>query len=273
MSLKNIYKNLGIETDLEEEYERFKNRLRIILDHDNTYWMHNYSRLYKQVVFTLGLPSSKTGEFFTNLINNYQDIDRSIEKNMILLHAILSISHSYISEQEQGSSSAFKYFSSEIKNVFDSMVLNIGFRFDGKNIIKSGATELDDVLIIENLAWLDKFPDSREKYSNALNFYLRNNYSDAITNLYSALEGIVKAILQTNKSLDDEKLIYQLIQKLNLDSHWGQILHHYCKIAHEYSSRHGKKKQEIPTNPEPRLVEFYLYITGSILRLISQEVT
>jgi hypothetical protein len=100
---------------------------------------------------------------------------------------------------------------------------------------------------------------------------LAKNYPDTITNAYSSLESLVKTFLGKDKSLDSQQTRAELIKKLQLEGDWGQLLNHFSKIAHEFSSRHGKSEANQDNELPPDLVEFYLYMTGTFIRLIMRR--
>ena len=156
----------------------------------------------------------------------------------------------------------------DVKRVFEVTPIDIGYIFSGDTIIKKGARELDEKLILDNLTWLSNYPTIKQSYETSLKQYLEKNYPDAITNAYSSLEGLVKTFLNTNKQLDNDDTRKNLINKLGLEGDWGQLLYHFSKLAHDFSSRHGKKETGEKLELAVELVEFYIYITGTFMRLI-----
>jgi hypothetical protein len=79
---------------------------------------------------------------------------------------------------------------------------------------------------------------------------------------------LVKTFLNKDKRLDNEEIRKDLIKQLGLEGDWGQLLYNYCKLAHEFSSRHGKKETGKELQLPIELVEFYIYFTGTFIRLI-----
>lgn len=160
----------------------------------------------------------------------------------------------------------------EIKKVFEITPVDIGFLFTGETIIKKGAKELDEKLILENLTWLVNYPNTKQLFENSLKHYLTKHYQDSITNAYSSLESLVKTYLNKDKRLDTDEVRNNLMKNLGLEGDWNQLLHYYCKLAHEFSSRHGKKESEEKSDLPLELTEFYIYVTGTFIRLIVQKI-
>lgn len=267
MSLLSIYKNLGLQPNLGVEIRKFNFRLgKIIEELDLQYTddFGNYnSILLDKLSFSLGIEHSRIWAFFDG-----GSEEKTFKGNIFRLSMLLDITGN---NRLLIAPSYRKKLIKQVEEIFNLSLLDLGYSLSGGEIIKKGAGELDEKLLKENLSWLKKFPDAREKFSNGLRFFLTKDYSDSITNVYSSLEGVAKVVLNKNTRLDNEKTIKELISTLGLSGHWGQILFNYCKIAHEFSSRHGKNSKS--TNPKlhPEEVEFYIYFTGTVIRLISQK--
>jgi hypothetical protein len=88
-----------------------------------------------------------------------------------------------------------------------------------------------------------------------------------VTNSYSALEAVAKQVLNTSARLDKPEARSLFVKKLNLDVSWGKILSNFSDVSHEFSTRHGGNNSNNCTEEQ---AEFYLYQTGTYLRLISK---
>jgi len=275
MDLKRIYANLGLNATGDQEINRFNIRLQTIIDKlDNMLiveredeWEGNYDRtLLHKVLFNTGLVQGCTSRLSGLIKNEHKWFLNNLKITQIILDTIAKIPKKELDIKPRLS----LFLKSEINKIFNLTVIDIGYKFKNGTIIKSGAEELDDKLVIEALNWLDDYPDAKKKFSNSLTHYFNKHYPDAITNAYSALEGTVKAFLDTDARLDKRETIDALLKKLSLGTYWSKIIHNYCEIAHESSSRHGKKETPIQ-KLRSELVEFYIYITGVFIRLISQR--
>jgi len=273
LDLKKIYSNLGMQTDLSAEILRFNNRLEHILkDYEDGYWKSYrcYPKfILKEIFFEAGWAFNEAADERLSPLIKKDNTESSLRGNLFFLQLLLGV----LSKAKYMHTS-FSSFYPTVEEIFNLTQIDIGFFLKNGVIMKTAAKEIDEKLIIENLDWLKDYPDSREKFSNALKYYLtKGGEADAITNAYSALEGVVKTFLDTKVRLDNEKTKNELLKKLNLPSEWGRIVNNYCEIAHEFGSRHGKKQQTSNTTEkiEPELVEFYIYITGTFIRLISRK--
>lgn len=273
MSLRNIYEQLGMEPEYDKEIAKFNNRIIIAVEGFNSSFYRKDGSIHervlpfliREVAFLIGesdIPSSLEGFFEDNI-----EVD-DLEENILNLNCLLEASRKVLLLPEINQKDLYDFIVSEAKRAFEITPIDIGYLFSGDMIIKKGAKELDEKLILDNLTWLSKYPVVKQSYETSLKQYLGKNYPDAITNAYSSLEGLVKTFLDKDKRLDTEEIKKELINKLALEGNWGQLLHFYCKLAHEFSSRHGKKETGERLELAVELVEFYIYITGTFMRLI-----
>lgn len=281
MSVRNYYEELGISTTYAGEVKKLNNRLKNILDELDSkldiqpvyrygsisHYIYD-SGIVKELDFNLG----ETGNLKLSWLIKIGSSEDLLRFNFLALNLILDIL-----EKRAPISPIYLKLKSwlldRIKEAIDLSGLDIGYTVVDARIIKSGAGAIDQKLVTDNLAWLKDYKDSHEKFRSALVFYVSKKYPDSITNAYSALEGLVKVFLNSDARLDKPETRNELISKLGLDKNYGNILYHYSIIAHEFSSRHGKKDQESSASEiiEPALAEFYIYLTGSVIRLISQK--
>jgi len=146
--------------------------------------------------------------------------------------------------------------------------VDLGVRWTDGMFYPSGAKELDEKLVSDNLQWLAKFPDAKKFFSTSLGHFnesLENPSArkDAITNAYTAIEEITKKVLDNKNNF--EKNSNSLVERLELVDEYKNIVHYYKQIAHQYSSRHaGSEITHIEA-------EAFIYLTGILLRLISQN--
>lgn len=270
--IKEIYKRLGILPNIEEERKRFLMRVKKALDIIEKLMKKKEADFLRwEIAYVLGDYIPLTLSDFINLWNNFEKNLESIE---IILKELKTSKISVIG-REGIEIDLYKVFKKEIQKALSLSAIDIGYLFNLKTgqFIRSNVPELDKKLILESLQWLEVYPDTREKFLKSLKHYINKDFPDALTNAYSALEGIVKIFLNQERRLDSEKTRRELIQKLNLKEQWGEMLYFYCKIAHEFSSRHGKKVQkEKKISLTPELVEFYIYFTGAVIRLILQRI-
>lgn len=278
MSLKKFYEQLGIEAKYEEEIAKFNKRIILILENFHSefykerYLMDTtYPRLINEFAFLIGESNINKygpgGHYFAPIKDFFSDRkgEDAFYTNIINLTLLLQASKTVLLPYQ---GHLYHLILAEAKKVFEVTPIDIGYLFSGDTIIKKGAKELDQKLILENLTWLSKYPAIKQSFENCLKDYLGKDYPDAITNAYASLEGLVKTFLGKDKQLDNDETRKNLINKLGLGGNWGQLLYNYSKLAHEFSSRHGKKETGKELQLPVELIEFYIYITGTFIRLI-----
>jgi hypothetical protein len=132
----------------------------------------------------------------------------------------------------------------------------------------SGAKELDEKLISDNLDFIKAWPEVRAQFSTAL-AHFRNSLhdaaarKDAITNAYSSIERLAALVLGNDKNFENNS--NALVDFLELPSEYKNIVHYYKQIAHQYSSRHaGSEFAHAET-------EAFIYLTGLLMRLTAEK--
>ncbi|MGD0235212.1 MAG: hypothetical protein ABSC55_11845 [Syntrophorhabdales bacterium] len=285
MSLKKVYEQLGLSAEYEKEVVSFTERLLIVLDSfrsdlkaDDVY-DDIYGNIIKEFAFLIGeshyynkgyggaavyLPLT---EFFEK--GGIAVLTNNVKRLYLLLMAVKTATVEAGSYHE----AYYLLFLAKVKRLFDTTPVEIGYVFAKETIIKKGAEELDEKLVLENLKWLSSYPNARTSFQASLTRYLSKDYPDAITNAYSALESLSKTFLNKDKRLDSTEMRAELIKVLGLKERWGQLLYNYSELAHEVSSRHGKLEGKEPEDISPELVEFYIYLTGTFVRLIVQRIS
>jgi hypothetical protein len=258
--LKDIYKRLNLETDLKKEQDKFIKRIQLIFKKvdskhhscvggpDND--LYNVSN---KIAFQLG-------EEKRDILEEYLD-NPTIERVLTVIEIFLNVI-----KKAQGFYSENEYLPLKIEETINLSIIDLGISFKNGKFYKKGAEELDEKLIFEPLEWLNDYPKTKIFFEGALKENLRKDYPDAITKSYSALESLVKTLLNNNKNL--KKNIPKLLERLNLPDQWGKILFNFCDYAHEFSSRHGKEEGTKPSKINPEIVESYIYFTGLVIRLI-----
>jgi len=258
--LKDIYKRLNLETDLKIEQEKFIKRIQLIfkiIDSKHLSYVggpDNYlSDVSNKMAFLLG-------EEKRICLREYLD-NPTIERVLIVSEIFLNVL-----KNAPGFYSENKYVPFKIEESVNLSIIDLGVSFKNGKFYKKSAEELDEKLIFEPLEWLDDYPKTKIFFEGALKESLRKDYPDAITKSYSALESLVKTLLNNNTNL--KKNIPKLLEKLNLPDQWGKILFNFCDYAHEFSSRHGTEEGTKQSKINPEIIETYIYFTGLMIRLI-----
>ena len=260
--IREFYKRLGITVNLEEEKKKFYNRLlqalayleEMVFDYDELTG-DDYEYILDKLSFDLGV---KQKIDFASFLNPHSFNDNLVVSELLL--KLLKEKHSV----------SYDFLNSKLKEIIDNSLVDLGIIFENDIFIKRGAETLDRAAFLDPLDWLKDYKTTKEFFEGALTHYFRKEYKDSITNAYSALESLVKTVLDSDKRLDQS--IPELLSKLNLPNHWNAILNHFCDYAHEFSSRHGKKDGDIKDEIDPKDAEAYIYFTGLMIRLIIQSI-
>lgn len=258
-----IYEILGIKADIETEKNKFITRIELALNDLDLMCdaIKASSVIEKEVCYLLG------EKYMGSFIRHLQKTD--INATIILCKAFFDALAIKSKEYRLDDIGIITNFEQRIKQAMNQSRLDLGFGYENRNFYRKGVDEFDKPLLLEPLVWLEPYANAKRYFSEALNDYLQREYPDVITKCYSAVESIVKTICDSNKTLDH--LVPDLLKRLELPEHWKAILVNYCKYAHEYASRHGKKESGKEVEVSPKDVEAYLYFTGLIIRLVIQS--
>ena len=222
MSLRNIYEQLGIRAKYENEIIKLNNRIIIAVGSFNSSFYRKDRNinervlpfLIREVAFLIGesdIPGSLEGFFEDNI-----EVD-DLEENILNLNCLLDASREVLLHSEINQKDLYDFIVSEAKRAIEITPIDIGYLFSGDRIIKKGAKELDEKLILDNLTWLSKYPAANDSFETSLKHYLKKDYPDAITNAYASLEGLVKTFLGKDKQLDNDETRKNLISNLGLE--------------------------------------------------------
>lgn len=146
---------------------------------------------------------------------------------------------------------------------FDIIVDN-----DGKFIFPKGAKELDNALVSEPLEWLNKYPNARKEWVEALKDYSnmsKTNPSDVADKFRKALERFFQDFFKSTKSLENLKSEYGTYVKskgvpTEISGNFETVLQSYSNFMNNYAKHHNKTSENV--------LEYIMYQTGNIIRLL-----
>jgi len=281
MTLRKIYEQLEMEPKYDEEISKLNSRIPLMLDefrekfHESQYLDKTiYPKLVKEFALLIGedniYQKALTGRYYLPLSDFFEkgNDEDTLHRNIRNLSILLEVSKRTLTQSFHVD--LYRYILVSSKRAFELALVDIGYLFIQESIVKKRARELDENLILGNLSWLSSFPNVRQIFANSLRHFLAKEYPDAITDAYSSLESLVKTFLGRDMSLDDNETRADLMKQLGLGQDWGQMSDFYSKLAHEFSSRYGKKETGESSQIATELAEFYIYMTGSFVRLIGQ---
>jgi hypothetical protein len=150
-----------------------------------------------------------------------------------------------------------------------------GFQISRKGkqaiIYPYGDEFLDKGIVDYVISGLDNYPKAAKQFEEALKIYQRgeeNLYRSLLDNLRLALEELLREVLSTQKTLENQRsdLKTWLTGKglhINITSMYDKLLFdNYCKYQNNAVKHHENYSLDE--------VEFMIYLTGSFIRLILQ---
>lgn len=139
---------------------------------------------------------------------------------------------------------------------------------EGYYVFPKGVEELDDALISQPLEWLKAYPNAEKAWSKTLREYAGSdghNASDIADLIRKALESFFKEFFENNKTLENNKTEYGRYLKsqgvpAEISNNLETLLLAYTNYMNAYAKHHDKT--------DPRVLEYLLYQTGNIIRLL-----
>ncbi|MGD9641867.1 MAG: hypothetical protein AB7V08_03915 [Elusimicrobiales bacterium] len=264
---KDIHHALGIEADIIAERRKLINRFKAALQNLDRIFSYEHGIHGNYNPYILNNTLFELGESL-NLHNRLQSLIPSPSTKPDFKNALL-IMQTIANHLKDYQKDIFRTLNAHILAAFSHATIDVGYSYQGGVFLQTSSGVLEP-LFTDPFQWLNKLPDAHSRFKGAWEYFLRGRHADAITNAYSALEGAALFILKSDKRLDTDETRSRLCEALSLEADWGKILFNYCKIAHAFSSRHSGKTQIPRDSIKPEIVEFYLYQTGVILRLIAK---
>lgn len=163
---------------------------------------------------------------------------------------------------------------SEVIKLLEQVEVDLGLKWENGKFIRTGAKLLDEKLINDPLRWMrkEKYSTVTLPFEKGLEHFLEsernpNLLSDVITDMYEALESLVKIVVGNNKDLSANREIF--IKKVNVSEEYKAVLKEYIAYANIF--RHGLNE----TAQRPILlvkeVESFVYLTGIFIRLAMDD--
>jgi hypothetical protein len=265
--IKDFYQRFGLETTLLEAKTRFMSRVDASIFRYYQLRPSDVGRSLLGVDFVQWF-SEESGENLTGYINidPYGSVVSShltfgtivtdvFEKHLLIIEAIFK----YLRLKNRLFD--LEYLTAKVPEILDKSEINLGIFWKDGKFYPSGTKLLDKKLVEDVLDWLSKFPDEKKDFENALKALMAKRDNDAISDCYNCVEGTVRKILNSKKTLDGNR--EDLLIKLNISQEWKSLLNNFITYANEYK-RHASEKRH-KTNPNE--VEAFVYLTGLIIRL------
>jgi hypothetical protein len=139
-------------------------------------------------------------------------------------------------------------------------------------LLPTGARMLDQAVVESNLVWLARYPQVLKSFEDALKQYAMKDartYRNMLDNLRFAVEQMLRAVLDNQKSLENQK--QEFLSWLKERGVHAQIRNMYHDLLFkgfaEYQNDAVKHQEDDYSLAE---VEFVLYATGTFLRLVQR---
>lgn len=152
-----------------------------------------------------------------------------------------------------------------VAGVLDQATVDLGIRWCDGRFYPSGAPFLDAALIEDPLDYLDRYPQEKSYFADALKALANKHYEEVVDKGYLAVESLAKAVLKNNSDLDGNR--QQLVSQLKLPGQWEHIIKYCADYAHKYKRHAAKPAKTI----KPQDAEAFLYLTGVIVRLVVES--
>lgn len=142
--------------------------------------------------------------------------------------------------------------------------------------MRKGAALLDERLVNDPLHWLrenSKYRNVLDPFEKGLKHLMEGKkaperYSDVITDMYEALEGMAKTVTgRETRDLSGNKEMF--ISKLKLPDAYRTLLGDYIEFANDY--RHALESGQKRATPSEKDTEAFVYLTGLFIRLAIQS--
>ena len=171
----------------------------------------------------------------------------------------------------------FDYCCRQIQNAFElspSIMIRLVRHGKTATLYPTGARLLDEAVVESNLIWLARYPKVLRPFEEALKFYIAkdpNQHRNMLDNLRFALEQMLRAVLNNQKSLENQKEEFlRWLKQHGVHGRIGSMYHDLLFGGFAGYQNDAVKHQEDKYTPAE--IEFILYATGTFLRLIQRLV-
>ena len=281
--MSDFHERFDIPVNIEEERHKFINRVsNEIFDalpggeifykgHIETEEVEAYHTRVRRIVSFLGkqYQPSSTIPIKTKL-TSYIDIEDFLE----ILKTIEAIyATEYVWEDDPWDNPQ-EDIEEKVNSILAQSELDIGIRWQDGKFWPKRAELLDKQLVNDPLKWLrhNKHLTVIDPFEKALRHFLEAESrpevrSDVITDAYEALEALAKIILDNDRDLLQNR--EKFVSKIKGKEFHKKILKEYVDYGCDY--RHASTPKSPRPQPSKAEVEFFLYFTGTVLRLAMEN--
>lgn len=258
MSVKEFDKTFGLASSIDEEKNRFINRIEnsVFNAFTKSYEFGDYAELFKEVCYQLGEDATeliRQNSFMHTSIPNFKTLSK---KDFVQTLRVVVAIYKCVSDKPNTQ----RFITSYVADAIEKANLNLGVKWADGIFYPTGDKFLDTELIDNSLSLLDKFPSEKTDLKNALDNYYAKSLYGVVENCYIAVEGIGRQLLGNKKTLDNNR--EDLLRLLQFSKYWDKIFLNYLSFAHEYRRHAGENRHDL----KPEEVEGFLYLTCLIIR-------
>jgi len=269
--LKSFHKRWNIEISELESWNNFKNRVlnsySSILSHEFLYnekcdeefstLIGIHFKLTKKDLLTISLTGKDVEDCFT-----YNFFKKETDFKKILLGIEVITWMTEISDETK------KKFIYDIGKIVKITNIAIEIKKIKNEILfyPAGAKLLDIKLVNDNLDWLIDYPKIYETFKNSLlELGVQGKERQVIDNLRLTLELVLKEKLNNSKSLENQKAeLGKYLKSKEISSEISNLIW----VVLDYYSKYQNNKIKHSDNANSVEVEFLLYLTGTLMRLL-----
>jgi len=258
MSIKEFDKTFGLASSIDEEKNRFVNRIENTIFNEcvQNYEFADYHQLFTAVCYQLGEDSTeiiRQNSFMHTSIPNLKTLSK---KDFVQTMRVVVALYKCVSNRPKTQS----FITSYVTDALERANLNLGVKWADGIFYPTGDKFLDEELIDTSLSLLDKYPNEKKDLKNALDNYNSKSLYGVIENCYIAVEGLSRQLLNNKKTLDNNR--EALLRLLQFSKYWDKIFLNFLSYAHEYRRHAGENRHDL----KPEEVEGFLYLTCLMIR-------
>lgn len=260
---KSFYQRFALDISLDEAKEKFVARAhnRIFEELYLQYRKLWGAEIMTSVADALGRRVDFQRSLSNQIGENFLNVLKAIEG----FHAVLA-SHG-------------RTWGEEVDGVIDYLLRNseidLGIRWQPPFFVLSGAQELDNTLVNDNLLWLRQksaFKPVVAPFEKGVRHLLHSQnrpelLSDVITDMYEALEALARVLTGRDADLSGNAELF--VKAVKASDEYKAILKDYINYANRF--RHAVRKDQRRPILSPREAESFVYLTGLFIRLATPE--
>jgi hypothetical protein len=256
--IKPFHERFALDLGLAEARQRFISRAhnRIF---EKLFWEHQESEIRVAVADALG-ERVNYGCSLTRFIG-----DGDFARNLQAIEAIYAVAK-YRGWEEQ--------VDSAIEYLLHHAEIDLGIRWEPPVFLPSGAKELDEKLVNDNLHWLRErnYASVLKPFEKGLHHLAQSGanrelLSDVVTDMYEAVEALAKIRTRRDADLSANRELF--LKRVGASEPYKLLLKDYIEYANQF--RHAVRAAGKKPTLSTKETESFVYMTGLFIRLGMSE--